>query len=143
MVEATNYAYLAILICLQYLGLQHESYEVTINFSKVESFEKQAPASLILSKFEDQENEWIITSKDIKQKISMSVVKDSVTVFDQRIKAVSTNFDNIDFDRFTKQQDTIFTKKQEAVAVITKNNKTIVFKMLDNTVYEQITMTAN
>ena len=69
MVEATNYIYLALLICLQYLGLQHESYQITVDFTKIEDAEQRASVSLNFEKFDDKENQWIIISEDKKHKI--------------------------------------------------------------------------
>ncbi|MBJ2176189.1 hypothetical protein JBL43_18200 [Aureibaculum sp. A20] len=56
-------------------------------------------------------------------------------------KAKTTNFSEINFDKLDKQKDTVYNKKKVAIATIIKNNKSIEFKILDNSFYEQITMT--
>ncbi|MET2986680.1 hypothetical protein [Aureibaculum conchae] len=142
MVEATNYVYLAILICLQYLGLQHESYQITIDFSKEKEIEQRVPVLVDFEKLEDKQNRWILITRDKKHEIPVMVVKDSVTVFDNE-KANSTKFEEIDFGRLAKQQDTVYNKKNKAVVVVSKSKNSIVFKMLDNTFYERVTMNIN
>ncbi|QCX37135.1 hypothetical protein FF125_01280 [Aureibaculum algae] len=140
MVEATNYIYLALLIGLQYLGLQHESYQVSIDFSKEEGFEQRAPVAFGFKKIENKTNQWMVISPDQKHKIPLTIVKNSVTDFEGG-KAKTVNFSEINFDKLDKQKDTIYNKKKVAIATILKNNKSIEFKILDNSFYEQITMT--
>ncbi|WP_117883970.1 hypothetical protein [Aureibaculum luteum] len=140
MVEATNYIYLALLICLQYLGLQYESYQVSIDFTKEEGLEQRAPAAFGFKKIEDKTNQWMVISPDQKHKIPLTIIKDSVTDFEGG-KAKTANFSEINFNKLDKQKDTIFNKQNVAVATIIKNNKSIEFKILDNSFYEQITIT--
>lgn len=142
MVEATNYVYLAILICLQYLGLQHESYQITVDFSKIEELEQRASVLVNLEKVKDKENEWVLIAPDKNQTISLRVLKDSITLFDKG-RTNSTTFKEIDFERLTKQKDTIFNKKQKPVVTISKDDNSIVFKMIDNIFYEKVTMKIN
>ncbi len=101
MVEATNYVYLAILICLQYLGIQNEFYEVNIDFSTVEEFEQQAPVSVGLAKIEAKENDWLLISIDEKHKIPLTIVKESITYSESGLASV-TKFHEINFDRLLK-----------------------------------------
>lgn len=142
MVEATNYVYLAILICLQYLGLQHESYEIMIDFSKMEEVEQRAPVSFDFSKTEDNENEWMIISPDKKDKVPLTIVKDSVIVSYRDMTKI-TKFKEINFNSLLKQQDTVFNKKQEPVATILRKEKVVEMKILDDSFYKKITITVN
>jgi len=139
MVEATNYIYLAFLICLQYLGLQHDSYQVTIDFSKLKEFEQQASISVDFEKKMGNENQWTLISLDKKHEIPFTVVKDSVTDFERGTAGI-TKFKDIDFDRLSKQTDTIFNKKNKPLMVTLKNENAIVFKVLDSSLYKRITM---
>ena len=142
MVEATNYIYLAILICLQYLGLQHESYQINIDFTKVEDFERQASVTLDFEKIKDNQNQWMIISPNKKHEIPMTVVMDSVTVTDRAMTKV-TKFNEIDFERLKRQQDTIFNKRQKAVAILIRKDKTIELNTLDDSFYKKVTLKVN
>lgn len=142
MVEATNYIYLALLICLQYLGLQHESYQITVDFTKIEDAEQRASVSLNFEKFDDKENQWMIISEDKKHKIPLTIVKDSITVSDREMTKI-TKFNEIDFERLKIQQDTIFNIRKKAVAMIIRKDKTIELNTLDNSFYNKITLKVN
>lgn len=139
MVEVTNYLYLTILICLQYLGLQQESFELTVSFPKTEGREQQMPVTVDLIKNEDIENQWLLISPDEKHKLPITVVKDSITFVENGTAQVN-KFEDIDFERFNEQQDTIFDKYQKAVATITRKDSIVKFRLLDNRAYEQIIM---
>jgi len=141
MVEATNYVYLAILICLQYLGLQHESYQITIHLSKVNEIQ-QPKIEADLTKIEDKVNEWLISSPKENHKVSMTIVKDSITDI-ERGRSHITKFSEVNFNRLTKQKDTIFSNNNNPLMVISEGENAIVFKVLDNSVYNLIAMKAN
>lgn len=140
MVEATNYFYLAILVCFQYFGLQHESYQVKIDYSKIENFEKFDAVTVNLIK--NGEINWLITTIDDNIKIPVTIAKTEITVAEmQEPKAIK--FDGVDFERLTKQQDTLFNKKNKALMAISKKDGDIVFKTLEKSAYDKITFTIN
>lgn len=138
MIEATDYLSLTLLILIQYLGFQHGPFEIQAEFTKSENYEQRRAITAELTQKKDGENQWILMSPEIEQSVQLTIVKDNIA-FSENGKIKTVIFDDVNFERLKTQQDTIFNHKEKALVTISRENKTVEFKILDNWAYEQIT----